>query len=81
MRTEPVLDEGVWNTPLGKETIWKHLDLRPPSPTKKFVRRSGALENGRTWVEQVPSEDIHASDSCPVLRSLRKRYFKILTAE
>lgn len=33
-RTEPMLEEGVWSTPLGKETIWKHLDLRAPSPTK-----------------------------------------------
>eukprot|EP00435_Cladocopium_sp_Y103_P034961 s2442_g9.t1 len=37
IRTEPILEEGVWNTPLGKETIWKHFDLRPPSPTKKSV--------------------------------------------
>ena len=41
-------------------------------PALRHVR-----ENGRT----DQREDIHASDSCPVLRSLRKRYFKILTAE
>lgn len=45
MRTEPVLDEGVWNTPLGKETIWKHLDLRPPSPTKKFELEEKVLQD------------------------------------
>lgn len=45
MRTEPVLDEGVWNTPLGKETIWKHLDLRPPSPTKKFELEKKVLQD------------------------------------
>ena len=68
----------VWNTPLGKETIWKHLDLRPPSSTKKCVPDSGAWE---IVAEQTKVRTLYSSDSCPVLRSLRKRYFKIPTAE
>mmetsp|Transcript_70467 Transcript_70467/g.168237 ORF Transcript_70467/g.168237 Transcript_70467/m.168237 type:complete len:831 (-) Transcript_70467:133-2625(-) len=43
-RSEAVLEEGVWSTPLGKETVWKHLDLGKSTPSSQ-----GAFNASRSY--------------------------------